>query len=293
LLRASNLNPIIPYLIITVPMKNIKARSIKFNRILDVRCNTRILIPYFIALIFLCGLELSVSNIFFNPTYGQIEITTDENLTPPIFNNTKTEDAQPRPDILYSALNKDTIVGEVLNNFSYPIELVRITATVYDKDGIIVATGDKYVNDYLIQPGSRSGFDIFLDKTLPSKSKYILTTSFEKSEDDKPEALQLSVGKNSKTSNSFRVLGEVMNQGKNNANSVKVSAIFYDEEHKVIDTDYVYTNPDIISPNKKAPFEFSFYLDNPEKIKYMAFNVQSDEYSLITINRQNNTISQQ
>jgi hypothetical protein len=34
-------------------------------------------------------------------------------------------------------------------------------------------------------------------------------------------------------------------------------------------------------------------IDNPEKIKYMAFNVQSDEYSLITNNRQNNTISQQ
>jgi hypothetical protein len=252
---------------------------------------------YFIALIFLCGLvailELTVSNTLFNPIHAQIEITTDENITPPIFNETKSEDSQSRPDILYSALNKDTIVGEVLNNFSYPIELVRITATVYDKNGIIVATGDKYVNDYLIQPGSRSGFDIFLDETLPSESKYILTTSFEKSEDVKPEALQLSIGKNSKTSNSFKVLGEVMNQGKSDANAVKVSAIFYDEGHKVIDTDYVYTNPDIIGPNKKAPFEFSFYVGNPDKIKSMAFNVQSDEYSLMTNNGQNNTISQQ
>ena len=78
-----------------------------------------------------------------------------------------------------------------------------------------------------------------------------------------------------------------MNQGKNDANAVKVSAIFYDEKHKVVDTDYVFTNPDIISPNKKAPFEFSFYVDNPEKIKFMAFNVQSDEYFLITNNNQN------
>ena len=224
---------------------------------------------------------------------AQIEVTLDENMSTPIFNSTLSEDAEPKPDILYSALNKNTIVGEVLNNFSYPIELVRITATVYDKNGIIVATGDKYVNDYLIKPGNRSGFDIFLDETLPSKSKYTLTTSFEKSEDDKPEALQLSIGKNSKSSNTFRVLGEVMNQGKGDANAVKVSAIFYDEKHKVIDTDYVFTNPDIISPNKKAPFEFSFYVDNPEKIKSMAFNVQSDEYSLITDNGQNNTIPQQ
>lgn len=223
--------------------------------------------------------------------YAQIEVTVDENMSTPTFNDTLSEDAEPSPDILYSALNKNTIVGEMLNNFSYPIELVRITVTVYDKNGVIVATGDKYVNDYLIKPGSRSGFDIFLDETLPSKSKYTLTTSFEKSENDKPEALQLSVGKNSKSTNTFRVLGEVMNQGKNDANAVKVSAIFYDEKHKVVDTDYVFTNPDIISPNKKAPFEFSFYVDNPEKIKFMAFNVQSDEYSLITNNNQNKTKS--
>ena len=47
-----------------------------------------------------------------------------------------------------------------------------------------------------------------------------------------------------------------MNQGKNDANAVKVSAIFYDEKHKVIDTDYVFTNPDIISPNKKRRLNF-------------------------------------
>jgi hypothetical protein len=228
-----------------------------------------------------------------NVTSAQIEITTDDKLSPPIFNETENQDVQPSLDILYSVLKKDTIVGEVLNNYSYPIELVRVTATVYDRGGVIVATGDKYVNDYLLQPGSKSGFDIFLDETLPDKSKYILTSSFEKSDDVKTEALQLSVGKNSKNSNSFRVIGEVLNQGNKDANAVKVSAIFYDKKHNVVDTDYVYTNPDIISPNRKAPFEFSFRVNNPEIIKYMAFNVQSDEYSLLTKNSKNDTSSQQ
>ena len=126
-------------------------------------------------------LSIAIAGFLFSlmasSTNAQIEVTVDENVSTPISNSTLSEDAEPRPDILYSALNKDTIVGEVLNNFSYPIELVRITATVYDKNGIIVATGDKYVNDYLIKPGSRSGFDIFLDETLPSKSKYVLTIS--------------------------------------------------------------------------------------------------------------------
>jgi len=224
--------------------------------------------------------------------YAQIEITTGENFSSPKFNGTVSEDAEPKPDILYSALHSDTIVGEVLNNFTYPIEAVRITASVYDKNGVIAATGDSYTSEYWIKPGSRSGFDIYLDEKLPNNSKYTLTISLEKSENDKPEALQLSVGGNSKGSNNFKLLGEVLNQGQDDANSVKVSGIFYDKNHKVLDVDYTYTNPDIISPNKKAPFELSFYTDNPEKIKSIAINAQSNEYSLITNGTQNNTKSE-
>jgi len=226
-----------------------------------------------------------------NPIHGQIEITTDENTSTPIFNGTMGEDDEPNPDILYSALNSDTIVGEVLNNFTYPIESVRITASVYDKNRLLAATGETYTSDYQLKPGSRSGFDIYLDEKLPSNSKYTLTSTFEESEDDKPEALQLSVGKNSKGSVSFKILGEILNQGQDNANSVKVSGIFYDKEHRVLDIDYKYTNPDIISPNKKAPFELSFYTHDSKKIKSIAINAQSNEYSLITNNNQNKTKS--
>ena len=90
-----------------------------------------------------------------NPIHGQIEITTDENTSTPIFNGTMGEDDEPNPDILYSALNSDTIVGEVLNNFTYPIESVRITASVYDKNRLLAATGETYTSDYQLKPGSR------------------------------------------------------------------------------------------------------------------------------------------
>jgi len=248
-----------------------------------------LIVVFFFALVAFLGLIFSSMSI--NSTYAQIEITTDENITSPNFNRTIGEDIEPKPDILYSALKSDTIVGEMLNNFTYPIESVRITASVYDKNSVISATGDSYTSDYQIKPGSKSGFDIYLDKKLPSNSKYTLTTSFDKSQDDKPAALLLSVGKNSKDSRSFKVLGEVINQGQEDANSVRVSAIFYDKDHKVVDVDYTYTKPDIISPNKKAPFESSFYTDNPEKIKSVAINAQSDEYSLITNTNQNQTKS--
>ena len=235
------------------------------------------------------ALGLFFTTISINSIYAQMEIPSDKNITSSIFNRTLGEDTEPKPDILYSSLKSDTIVGEVRNNFTYPIESVLITASVYDKNGVIAATGDTYISDYQLKPGMKSGFDINLEKQLPSSSKYALTTRFEKSEVDKPEALQLSVGKNSKDSKSFRVIGEVLNQGQDTANSVRVSGIFYDKNHKVLDVDYTYTNPDIISPNKKAPFELSFYTNNAEKIKTIAINAQSDEYSLVTNSTQNET----
>jgi hypothetical protein len=253
-------------------------------------------LPSSLLILISCCTLFAVLGFFFtsittNSIYAQIEITTDKNITSPIFNRTVSEDAEPRPDILYSALRSDTIVGEVLNNFTHPIDDVRITASVYDKNDVIAATGDSYTSEYWIKPGSRSGFDIHLDAKLPSNSKYTLTTSLEKSEEDKPADLQLSVGGNSKDSNNFKLLGEVINQGQDNANSVKVSGIFYDKDHKVVDVDYTYTNPDIIGPNKKAPFELSFYTDNAQKIKSVAMNAQSDEYSLKTNSTQNKTKS--
>jgi hypothetical protein len=252
-------------------------------------------VPSLLMVIFFCTLTvvlgLIFSSMYMNPTHAQVEITTGKNYSKPMFNETTSEVPEPKPDILYSALNKGTVIGEVQDNFTYPIELVRITASVYDKNGLLIATADTYTSDYQIKPGSKSGFDIYLDEKLPSNSKYTLTSSFKESEEDKPEALQLSVGKNSKDSNSYKVLGEIINEGKVDANSVKVSGIFYDDKHKVVDVEYEYTNPDIIGPNKKAPFELSFYTNNPEKIKSVAINAQSDEYSLITNNNQNKTKS--
>jgi hypothetical protein len=276
-----------------------KVTFLAINHIGETRYITQSYAPSskFLMSIFFCTLTAALGLISFsmymNPTHAQVEITTNENYSNPTFNGTISEDHGPNPAIIYSALKSDKIVGEVQNNFTYPIELLRITASVYDKNGLLAATGDTYTSDYQIKPGTKSGFNIYLDQKLPSNSKYTLTSSFKESEEDKPEALQLIVGRNSKDSNSYKVLGEVINEGKVDANSVKVSGIFYDSNHKVINVDYKYTNPDIIGPNKKAPFELSFYTNNPEKIKSVAINAQSDQYSLITNNSQNKTKSAQ
>src|SRR5438093_13248103 len=76
------------------------------------------------------GLGLISSYMSVNSSYAQIEVTTGGNISSPIFNRTGSADADTTPEILYSALHSDTIVGAVLNNFTYPIQLVHITTSV-------------------------------------------------------------------------------------------------------------------------------------------------------------------
>jgi hypothetical protein len=60
-------------------------------------------------------------------------------------------------------------------------------------------------------------------------------------------------------------VGEVTNNGQDDATSVTVSGIFYDKNHKVLDTDYTYTKPDTIEPGQKAPFELSIFSSDATK----------------------------
>ena len=226
--------------------------------------------------------------------WAQMEVTTDTESSVPVFNETFSESDEPKPVIsnskLFTNSFSSSIVGEVLNNFTYPIESVQVSASVYDKNNIIIATDSSYTSDDQIKPGEKSGFDIYLGDKVPKSSKYVLETNFEESEDTKEPYLKLNVGKKSKDSFSFKIVGEVTNLGLDDANSVKVSGIFYDKSHNVVATDYAYTEVDPIPPGRKAPFELST-TDNVDKINSIGLNVQSSDYSLISNNGENRTNS--
>ena len=72
------------------------------------------------------------------------------------------------------------------------------------------------------------------------------------------------------------------NLGPANANSVTVSATFYDLDDKVVDTDYAFTKVETIPPGKKASFEISILSDKKYKkcrIKYSKQRIHTFRYS--------------
>jgi hypothetical protein len=84
----------------------------------------------------------------------------------------------------------------------------------------------------------------------------------------------------------FTILGEVTNHGNQPADSVKVSASFYDANNQLVDVENVYPQLSTLQPGQSAPFEIVVSKSsNPllQQIDSASFNVQSNEYSSVSI----------
>ena len=132
--------------------------------------------------------------------------------------------------IPYQMSYYSSIIGEVVNNYSHPIESPQILATFYDSHGDIVETEHEYAQDNYLKPGQPSGFIMSL---IPSNTKFVLTTIFKNSSINKLPYLNLNV--TTTNMNPVQVLGTVTNMGTNLTSNVEVTGIFYDKDHNVID----------------------------------------------------------
>ena len=78
------------------------------------------------------------------------------------------------------------IVGQVQNNFTFPIQFVQITGTVYDSSHQLVSTSDTYTNVDELRPGEKSGFDILLTNVPSVASNYAVSASYQQASAPKP-----------------------------------------------------------------------------------------------------------
>jgi hypothetical protein len=161
------------------------------------------------------------------------------------------------------------IVGQVENNFTFPIQFVQITGTVYDSSRQLVSTGNTYTNVDELGPGEKSGFDVLLTNVPSGASNYAVSASYQQASTSKPAALSINVGRpNIDIIKAYHLLGEVTNQGNNTATFVKVSAVFFDANHKVMDAVDTYTSPSDLQPGQKAPFNLQSLSPNTRQIKF-------------------------
>lgn len=185
-----------------------------------------------------------------------------------------------------------SIIGEVMNNTTDPINSIHITSSVYNLKNQLIATGDTTTDIDQLRPGEKTGFEISLSSKVSGGKRVTVSSEYQVSDSLKPGFLKVTVGKLDKDNRpysdyeDFTVVGQVTNLGPETTSSIKVAGLFFDKKHNLVDYDYHYLKSDQLNSGQMAPFEISIFSKNAGKIDSVSLNVQGDEYSMAIENKQ-------
>lgn len=179
------------------------------------------------------------------------------------------------------------VVGEVKNNLSTVVNYVQIVGTFYDSSGLIIDSDFTYTDLDYLRPGEKSPFRLIIsNEAVASRiQNYTLSVNWEPVNADPAavaEATVLTIEEGEQRDAEFggyEAIGQVTNGGTRSTEYVKVTATFYDENGRVIDTDYTYTDPVELAAGQSAPFEIRTTNEEiAEDIESVKLATQSNDY---------------
>jgi len=175
------------------------------------------------------------------------------------------------------------VVGEVQNVGDQTVNYVKITATFHDSSDVVIATDFTYTELDVLLVGRKSPFDLLLFDTTQSAKvdHYSLSVTFSITS-------SLPMGLEILSNSSYidgigwmHIVGEIKNIGSVRATYVKVIATCYDEAGKVVDADFIYSDPSDIDPNQKAPFEILVTSERVPYVDMYELTAESNQYTLV------------
>jgi hypothetical protein len=160
------------------------------------------------------------------------------------------------------------IIGEVINRSDVAASNVRIAAAVFDRGDRIVDVGFAYAERDVFVPDSVSPFVLTIDRVNGEPERYELIAYGKRAQDDKLDRLaDIQLGSTHYQAEAVdepMLIGEVTNQGEQNATSIKVFASFYDREGTLVDTGWSYVWTAVLEPGTRSPFEIEPRNPTPE-----------------------------
>lgn len=147
------------------------------------------------------------------------------------------------------------IVGEVKNTGDVNLEYVEIIATIYD-DSTVVGSQSTFTMLDILEPNQDSPFKI-MKQEPDSWTDYTLEIDYSSTLSTPYNELQIQgVSDSEDDLGYYYINGEVENTGTEGVEYVEVVASIYDSGGNIIETNFVYTNPETLDPGDTAPFEF-------------------------------------
>jgi hypothetical protein len=150
------------------------------------------------------------------------------------------------------------IVGEIHNTGFANVQLVEVTANVFNAANQIVAIGSRFASLRVIRPDQRTCFHISMPQ--PSSWAYYQFewTNFTGGADSAVlTPLNVSFGFNS--FGEPEISGQIRNDGNVRANSVHVVGTLYSVNQTVIGCDATFVSSTNLDPGQTSSFVISFY----------------------------------
>ena len=175
------------------------------------------------------------------------------------------------------------IVGEVENNSNVPLNQIKITANLLDKNGYQVnQVNGKPINN-VIMPGMTGAFDIIVtDPNSYIIDDYDLELDYKIAE-PKNQVIEIVSSELKKNNQgNFVISGVLENQGEITANMINVVATLYDRNGDVLTVSSVQLQPDFLRSGDTTLFIIPIHekSQSVHAIDYMLI-AESDEYAAV------------
>lgn len=157
--------------------------------------------------------------------------------------------------------NTLTIVGEVRNDSNLDVGHTNITVTFYDSAGAIIGTANGKTMLDVLPPGKKSPFVITLSRP-PGLASHSLRAVARPATARRGAQLAVSeMRRFEDDAGFFHVKGTVKNVGNSVAKRVKVAAVIYARDNRVINVGFTYANPPKLAPGQEAAYDiiYSYY----------------------------------
>jgi len=175
------------------------------------------------------------------------------------------------------------VVGEVQNAGDVAVNFVKVRATFYDANNIVIATSFSYTMMDVLLSGRKAPFDIILSDTAQSVyvASYSLGVTFSATS---PKPIGLQILSNSSYVDGIgwmHIVGEIKNIGTVTATFVKVVATYYNATGNVVAVAFTYSDPKDLAPNQKAPFDILLSAGRTPYVASYALEAESTQYAVV------------
>ncbi|MEN9934593.1 MAG: hypothetical protein RLZZ387_1172, partial [Chloroflexota bacterium] len=152
------------------------------------------------------------------------------------------------------------LVGEVVNATNAPVCYARVTARLYNADGVLVATDDRGADLTATLPGQRNPFTVWIYDAPPA-SRYELSVSADSCY-SRYASLTVVSAADRNVNGGVEVFGEVENTGGDAVTSAEVAITYYGADGRVVQTDWDLVSPDDLVLGQRGTYRAVTYVRN-------------------------------